>query len=499
MKKNILQLALIISLGGLSYAQGSPVELFEKDYSAIQKEIMRPYIGAFSADNVTYKALSSSDEQVDYSVKSLLNLSHRAEDIVELSEEGAALFTNYSEKGGMATLRSKVSLLVTVLGDNDRRFSFKLEEGDMQGQIDRAAKRYERSVEFGNQRKPLTSFGLEDGELKIKGIHNQTQYNFDEDFNSLLSWNNHFDGRDLELVFDNNNRRRGKLNAQKGTLVQKYEAENNYAQTLFELQDLSLTKLMAPETLREFFSPRFKAMNKVEKNHDQLEYRGEFKLDEVVLKQKGLKSDIRFGNFEFNYNLAPISEDYFSNLEKSAEKVSELRYQETLDNEQAFAILSDMLSNYIIDGTTLNAQFKAHYQESEFRGDLAVVPNKDLVEMIHSGEKLEDLLEADEFPDFVTQYVDSLYLKADLPKSYFAEVASSFLMAEGEFKDRDSARKGAELLFEQGMMLLSLMDQGDVDAFKITDEGIAVEIQYKDQLWNVNGKTLSSDEIRQYF
>lgn len=499
MKKSIIQLALIASLGVWQIAHGTSTELFEKDYTAIQKEIMRPYIGALSADSVNYRERSSSEEQVDYTVRSLLHLSDKPEDIVEISEEGAALFTHYTETGGVATLRSKVSLLISVLGDDDRRFSFKLKDGDMQGQIDRAAKRYERSVEFGNQRKPLTSLGLTDGEIKIKGIHNQTQYNFSDDFKTLLSWNNHFDGRDLELVFDNNNRRRGKLNAQKGTLVQKYEAKNDYAQTLLELQDLSLTKLMAPEILREFFSPRFKAMNKIEKSHDQLEYRGELKLDEVVLKQRGLKSDISFGNFEVNYSLAPIAKEYFSNMEASAVKISELRYHNSFDDKTALSIISDLLGNYIVDSTTLNAQFKAHYQDTEFRGDLAVVPNQTLVDIIHSGEKIETLLESEEFPEFVAEYVDSLYLKVELPKRYFAEVASSFLMAEGEFDDRNSARKGAELLFTQGVMILSMMDQGELEAFKITQDGISLEIQYKDKIWNINGKTFSTGEVSQYF
>lgn len=130
---------------------------------------------------------------------------------------------------------------------------------------------------------------------------------------------------------------------------------------------------------------------------------------------------------------------------------------------------------------------------------LSITPKMAFIEKL-SGVDMADTEAMDElfaglsFFEFIEQYMDEINVDVALQKNYIIEFGSNILLASGEAENMDVARRQMKEFYQQ-FQLMAMLINAETSVVEFVEDGVRVQIQYKDKIWYVNGKEFDLELI----
>lgn len=130
---------------------------------------------------------------------------------------------------------------------------------------------------------------------------------------------------------------------------------------------------------------------------------------------------------------------------------------------------------------------------------LSITPKMALIEKLSSvdmadTEAMDDLFAGLSFFEFIEQYMDEIKVDVSLQKNYIVEFGSNVLLASGEAENMDAARRQMKEFYQQ-FQLMAMLINAETSVVEFVEDGVRIQIQYKNNIWYVNGKEFDLELI----
>lgn len=130
---------------------------------------------------------------------------------------------------------------------------------------------------------------------------------------------------------------------------------------------------------------------------------------------------------------------------------------------------------------------------------LSITPKMALIEKLSSvdmadTEAMDELFAGLSFFEFIEQYMDEIKVDVSLQKNYIVEFGSNVLLASGEAENMDAARRQMKEFYQQ-FQLMALLINAETSVVEFVEDGVRIQIQYKNNIWYVNGKEFDLELI----
>lgn len=130
---------------------------------------------------------------------------------------------------------------------------------------------------------------------------------------------------------------------------------------------------------------------------------------------------------------------------------------------------------------------------------LSITPKMALIEKLSSvdmadTEAMDELFAGLSFFEFIEQYMDEIKVDVSLQKNYIVEFGSNVLLASGEAENMDAARRQMKEFYQQ-FQLMAMLINAETSVVEFVEDGVRIQIQYKNNIWYVNGKEFDLELI----
>lgn len=492
MKKTIIAYALPL-LFAVNLSEASPVALFEKDYESIAKAVTNgSMMPEFEGQIIEIEALEKSDNVAEFNTH--YEVIFNDQEALKLTEKGEVVFTNYAEDKGVATIISTIDLLIDKNEEGVNKELFRVDGIKGQSQIDRENRQYKGAAQFPKM--ALTNPDPDKkGIISIEGLTVDGTYGFNDDFTKIKTVNSVTKSGSIVVDIDDQ-KNHAKILADSSSIVSQVDNAGKVQKMLFEI--------IAPKIFNAESGMPFNELT-----FDKISYEaganvgdkgptiyGDFALKNFILKLANSDHQGLLGDFSLDVQLTGLTEDLFEKLEDLS--VSNMNPLEEGSIQEVFN-----LQEYAVAGSAIQVGLKGDLAGKGTENMVRIVPNTALIEVLTSldledPEALNQQFEGLSFFQFVNQYIDEIDIDLAAKSDYIREMGAHIIFAQGEHTSIESARAEMKEAYQQ-FMFVAAMINAETPIIEFVGNGIHVNIQYKNNVWYVNGKETDLELIASLF
>lgn len=489
MKKRLLAYTLPFLLGAGSIAQAAPVELFEEDYARISEAALNvSALAQFKDRDIVLQSLVQSENVADFTAQTdiALNDSERLQWI----DKGEVVFTNYAQNKGVATIISKGNMVVNSVRDGIDSVLVKIDGINNQSQIDRENKSYKFAIQFPKIEITHPE-GAEKGVVVIEEGTTDGLYGFDDNFEKLKTMDASYKTGKIAIDVKDDSR---DVNVAIESSVATIEIDNQASIQKTVLEIIKPIVVSKVDNIQAYEASLEKFVYTAGADLDDTGPRvyGDFLLKDILVKLDATKKEVKFGDVVIDVQLTALTKDLFTKLEGLS--VNGLSSFDGSNFNEVFKV-----QDYFVEGSALEIAINGDFADSTAKNYLRIEPNTAFIERI-SAVDLEDedavaeLFSGLGFFEFVKQYIAEISVDVKVKQKYIMEFGSNILLAQGEHETIESARKEMKDVYQQ-FMFMAMMANSETSVVEFVDEGISINIQYRDGVWTINGNVVDLEAL----
>ena len=488
MKKRTLPLTLSMLLfsGHLAYA--GPVDTFEQDYQKIAETTLdaTKALSLFSEREITVKGDARSENIADFEANSAINFNENER--LSVKEIGEVVFTNYAADKGVATIISTSDYQLTSKKGDTQSVLMTVKGVNTQSQIDRENLHYK----FASQFPTITLTNPDTDKRGVISVENFTvtgDYGFEEDFSKLKDLKGHYQTGAITIDLEDDDRA-AKVTVE--SLMLDSEIKNNaaYQKSVFEVNKLNVVSMDEGNPVANVSIDKIVYNAGAEMKDGAPYVYGDFTLTDLKVAPVERTIEASFGDITLDFRATPLAADIFNKLAYGNDSIEGLN-----DYSASFGLLKD----YLVEGSTLEVRLNGEHSGYNTKQLLTLTPKMALIEKLSTVNMADDdamgeLFAGLSFFEFIEQYMDEIKVDLSLQKNYIIEFGSNILLASGEAENMDAARRQMKDFYQQ-FQLMAMLINAETSVVEFVEDGVRVQIQYKDKVWYVNGKEFDLELI----
>ena len=488
MKKRTLPLTLSMLLLTGSVAYSAPVDTFEQDYQKIAETTLNTTnaLSLFKGYEITVKGEARSENIADFEANSAIEIN--GNERLSVKEVGEVVFTNYAEDRGVATIISSSDYHLYSKKENDESVLMAVKGVNTQSQIDRENLHYKFASQF-----PTVEFINPDadkrGIIRIENFVMNGDYGFSADFEKLQDLKGHYQTGAILIDLEDEGRI-AKLSLESVILDSEIQNQASYQKSVLEVNKLNVSSMNAGEAIGDFSVDKIVYSAGAEMKDGAPYVYGEFALTDIKVTPAERDVTASFGDIKLDLRLAPLAENVFEQLAYGKNS-----HKGVVDYSDSLAVLKD----YFVENSTMEVHLSGEHSGHNTKQLLSITPKMAFIEKL-SGVDMADTEAMDElfaglsFFEFIEQYMDEINVDVALQKNYIIEFGSNILLASGEAENMDVARRQMKEFYQQ-FQLMAMLINAETSVVEFVEDGVRVQIQYKDKIWYVNGKEFDLELI----
>lgn len=493
MKQRIIAYTLPLLFIG-SVSQAAPIELFEQDYKTITQTVLdNSGLSIFKGRDLIIEGITRSDNVADFEAKSTVVFNDKEQ--LKIEEVGEVVFTNYAENKGVATVISKSDYAVHSEIDGEDTILMKAKGITTQSQIDRENLHFKFSSQFPTLEmvNPDTE---KPGIIHIEGLIGEGKYGFKDNFEKIDTLKGTYKTDKIIVEVDDGSSA-VKIDVANALIDTELNYAENLQKSIFELNDIEVLSRYSNETSATKVNlGNFSYHTGADIREDAPAIFAELRVKDLKIVPKESELVTEFGDFSFDMIVTPLVADLFEKL--SAAGINDFSNLDA-SYQDAYALLKEFLT----DNSAIEFQLDGKLGDHHAKKFLSITPKAALIDKlasidINDDAAMDQVFAGLTFFEFVEKYITAIDLDITSSKAYILEFGSNVLLASGEEATMPAARKSMQEFYQQ-MQLLAVMFSADAPLVEFTTEGLRVHIQYKDQVWIVNGKEMDLEAIASLF
>lgn len=489
MKKKLLAYTLPFLLSAGHITQAAPVELFEEDYARISEAALNvSALAQFKERDIVLQSLVQSENVADFTAQT--DIVFNDNERLQWIDKGEVVFTNYAPNKGVATIISKGNVVVNSVRDGHDSVLLKIEGVNNQSQIDRENKNYKFAIQF--PKVELTHpEGVEKGVVVIEDATTDGLYGFDNDFEKLKTIDATY--KTGKIVIDvKDDSRDVNVAIERSAVAVEIDNQASIQKTVFEIiKPIIVSKTDNVQAYEASLESLVYTAGADLVDSEPRVY-GDFLLKDILVKLETGEKEVRFGDVVVDVQLTALTQDLFTKLENLS--VNGLSSFDGSNFNEVFKV-----QDYFVEGSAFELTINGELADSTAKNYLRIEPNAAFIARM-SEVDLEDQDAVSEifsglgFFEFVKQYIAEINVDVKVKQKYIMEFGSNILLAQGGHETIESARKEMKEVYQQ-FMFMAMMANSETSVVEFVDEGISINIQYKDGVWMINGNVVDLEAL----
>ncbi len=494
MKKRILAYTLPFLLGAGGIVSAAPIALFEQDYAKIMEASLNASIlSQFKERSIELQSVVQSENVADFTAE--LNIVLNENENFQSTEKGEIVFTNYAENKGVATIISKGNMIVNSLREGSSNSILAEIEGiNTQSQIDRENKSYKFAVQY-----PKITLVNPDVETKgtvvIEDAVADGIYGFEGNFDRVKTIDAAYKSGKVTIDVEDASRA-VEVSVANTLATVKVDNQASIQKSVMEAIEPKVISTTHDGTAYEFSLDKLTYTAGADVVDSGPRVYGDFNFKNIVIKPDGRDQNVHFGDVVLDIKLTSLTQDLFEKLETLS--VNGLSSFDSTSFSEVFKV-----QDYFVEGSAFEFSVNGELADSTAKNSVRIVPKVALINRLAETD-LEDeaavsnLFAGLGFFDFVKQYIAEIDVDVKVKQKYIMEFGSNILLAQGEHETIESARTDMKEVYQQ-FMFMAMMANSETPVVEFVDEGISINIQYRDGVWTINGHVVDLESLASLF